>query len=215
VLVTYQILLPQCPAPPNYLSELPDRGDVEPRPHLLADQDTGRGVPVHALVLAVDRDAACEADPEVAPNGSLSVPVSSRSTVTGLVTADGQVTGDHEVGLAGLLHLGRGKGDGRVIRDVEEVAAQVLVAPLVAGLDALRLDRELGAGPQRVVAVQVRAALDIAELPAHLGGHRAPGDEADPRVGGVEEVVAGQLAELGDGKQQRPVLLLHRADLIR
>ena len=65
-------------------------------------------------------------------------------------------------------------------------AVQGLVALLVACLDALRLDRELGAGLRRVVAVQVRAALELAELPTYLGGHRVPGDEADPRVGGVE-----------------------------
>src|SRR5262249_47478035 len=68
------------------------------------------------------------------------------------------------------------------------------VALPVAGLDALRVDRELGARFRRVAAVQVGAALELAELPGHLGGHRVPGDEADPRVGGVEDVVARQLA---------------------
>ena len=52
---------------------------------------------------------------------------------------------------------------------------------------------------RRVVAVQVRAAVVVVELPAHLGHQRLPGDETDPGVGFVEDVVAGQLAELGCG----------------
>src|SRR5260370_12735406 len=68
-------------AAPGHRSGLPDRGDVELQCHLLADQDPGRGVPVHAPVLAIDRDTALEADPPVAPRivlaaVQLDVPVS-------------------------------------------------------------------------------------------------------------------------------------------
>jgi hypothetical protein len=76
----------------------------------------------------------------------------------------------------------------------KEAAAQVIVPPLVAGLDAAGLDREPRAGLRRIVAVQLHAALELVELPVHLG-ERLPYDEAGPRVGGVEDVVAGQLVE--------------------
>jgi hypothetical protein len=41
--------------------------------------------------------------------------------------------------------------------------------------------------------------VELVELPDHLGDHRLPGDETDPGVRCVEDVVAGQLAELGCG----------------
>ena len=70
------------------------------------------------------------------------------------------------------------------------------VALLVAGVDAGRRDLHLGRALARVAEVHVGVALELVELSADLGHHRMPGREPQPGVGGVQDVVAGQVLEL-------------------
>src|SRR3954453_7402742 len=106
---------------------------------------------------------------------------------------DRQVAGHHELGVTGRLDPGRHEGDLRVLVHRQEVvAAQVLVALAVAGVDALRLDRHAPGRVGRVLAVDVERALELVERAAHLGHHRVPRAEPDPGVRGVDRVVTGQ-----------------------
>ena len=120
-----------------------DGGDVELQLDLLGDEHAAgleRGVPGEAPVLAVDGDLALEAHAEVAER-VLSGAGLLEHDGDGLAgVLDGQVTGDGPLG-AVALDLGRGEGDGREGRGVEEVGGlQVTVAVGRAGVDAGDVD---------------------------------------------------------------------------
>src|SRR5687768_3568865 len=124
-----------------------DRGDLELERDLVADQDAAgleRGVPGDAPVLAVDDDRALEADALVAERvggRALEGEVDRDGAGDAL---DGEVALDPHHVVAHQRDGGRREGDLRVGGDVEEVvAAQVAVALLVAGVDAVDLDRDL------------------------------------------------------------------------
>ena len=107
-----------------------DRGDLELEGDLVADQHAAgleRGVPVDAVVLAVDRRREPSKPTRWLPNGSVARALELEGDADRLGDAlDGQVAGDLEAGRAGLLDAGRDEGDLRVVLDVEEVvAAQV------------------------------------------------------------------------------------------
>lgn len=118
---------------------------------------------------------------------------------------------DHPEDCVGeLSYSGRGEEESRVLVHVQEGVAQVRVTPSVAGLDTPRPDRKPDARLRRLFAVEVRTALVLIELPAHTAGHRVPGDEADPRTGGVEDVVTSQLAERVHGGHAGSLLVGRR-----
>ena len=81
------------------------------------------------------------------PNGSAAAALEGEVDGDGLGDAlDGQVAGDADDVVADRGDRGGDEGDLGVVRDVEEVvAAQVAVALLVAGVDAVDLDGDLGA----------------------------------------------------------------------
>src|SRR5690606_31188144 len=89
-------------------------------------------------VLAVDDGTAAEADPAVPAvvldPGEFEVHGDRPGHA-----ADGQFAGDPEVDLVDLLDRGRREVDGGVVGRGQVPAAQLLVALLVAGLDALGL----------------------------------------------------------------------------
>src|SRR3954447_21370886 len=180
-----------------------DGRDLELERDLLAHQHAAglqRGVPGDAPVLAVDGDAALEADPVVAERvlgGALELQRDGHGLRDVL---DGQVAGDLEVGAAVVLDGGRDEPDLGVVLDVEEVVgAQVPVALSVAGVDAVDLQGDGDGGVGRVLAVDRRGPLDLVERAADLGDHGVAGDEADPGVRRVEGVLAGQLAGIDGG----------------
>src|SRR5690606_15643426 len=181
-----------------------DGRHLELERHLLADEHTTglqRRVPLDVEVLAVDRDRAFEAHPDVAERVG-------RHAFIGEVDADrlgdvldGQVTGEPVGRLVQLLDAGGDEGDLRILLDVQEVVgAQVFVTLLVARVDAGGLDAYRRRGLRRVLTVEIQVAFEVVEATTNLGDHRVPGDEPDPRVRGVEGVVAGQRARVGCGR---------------
>ena len=79
------------------------------------------------------------------------------------------------------------------------------VAVGVAGVDAGGLDGQLQVRGGRVLGVEVAGAVELVERAADLGDHGVAGDEADPAVGRVDGVVAG---EGGGGGVGAHVILL-------
>src|SRR4051794_19743749 len=180
-----------------------DGRDLELQDDLVADQDTAglqRSVPGDAVVLAADGHRALEADADVAERvGGRALELERDGDRVG-DALDGQVTDQLEGRLVQLLHRGRDEGDLRVLREGEEVvAAQVLVALGVAGVDARGVDGDASTGGGRVRAVDHGGAVEGVEGAADLGDHRVPGDEADPGVRGVQGVGAGQVGGGGGG----------------
>src|SRR5215210_1690226 len=174
-----------------------DRRDLELQDDLVADQNAAglqRGVPGDAVVLAAYRHRALEAQPHVAERVGRGALELERDGDRVGDAPDRQVARQLEGRLVQLAHRGRDEGDLRVLGQGEEVvAAQVLVALGVAGVDARGVDDDPGAGAARVGAVDHGGALEGVEGAADLGHHRVPGDEADPGVRGVEGVGAGQV----------------------
>ena len=88
------------------------------------------------------------------------------------------------------LDVGAAERDLREALDVEEIGApQVLVAPVIAGLDAGGGQGDLDRGLLGYLG-DVDLAADVGEATPHLGDHQVAGDELDRRVGGVEGVGA-------------------------
>src|SRR5690606_17982412 len=177
-----------------------DGRDLELQHDLVADQHAAglqRGVPGDAELLAADRGAALEADPLVAERVQCRALEGQRNGHLLGDALDGQVTGDVESVLTGLLDLGGGEGDLRVLVQLQEVtAAQVGVTIGVARVDAVGLDRHRGARLARVGAVDGGGAGELVERAADLGDHRVPGHEAQAGVRGVQLVSAGQLGPI-------------------
>ena len=106
-----------------------------------------------------------------------------------------------ELVVAVVLDRGRDEGDLRVGGDVEEVVgADVVVALLVAGVDAGDLDRDVHRGVARVVTVDGGGAVELVERTTHLRHHRVPRDEAETAVRRVDRVGAGEGAEVRGGR---------------
>ena len=101
---------------------------------------------------------------------------------------DGQVAVDRPPARRRRPDRRAGERPGRVVLDVEEVVgAQVVVAVLVAGVDAAGLDGHRNLGVDRVLG-QLQGAAEVGELATDLGhGHVAHG-EAEPGVADVEDV---------------------------
>ena len=173
------------------------------RVDLLADEHAAGfegGVPVDAPVLAVDGGLALEPDALVAvgvDGGAGVLEVDGHGLGDAL---DGEVAGDPVVLGVDLLDRGGGEGDLRVGLHVEEVVAlEVAVAVGVAGVDAGGLDGQLQVRVGRVLGVEVAGAVELVERAADLGDHGVAGDEADPAVGRVDGVGAGQGGGGGGG----------------
>lgn len=122
---------------------LPDRGDVELEGHRLADQDAAalqHGIPGGAPVLAVDACPAPEFDPDKAPGVGFGAVEPERHGYRLGDATQGEVSGGGEFCPVDLLDLGCAELDGRVVGDIKELGAQVIVAASVTGIDALGPD---------------------------------------------------------------------------
>src|SRR5664280_1606156 len=135
-----------------------DRGDLELEDDLVADEHTAglqRGVPGDPVVLAADGDRAFEANAGVAERVARGALGGERDRDRVRDALDGQVAGELERGVVDLARAGGDERDLRVVVHREEVvAAQVLVALRVAGVDAGGLDRDRCGGGGRVGAVE-------------------------------------------------------------
>ena len=119
------------------------------------------------------------------------------------------------VAVAALLHLGRLEGDGRVLRDVEELRAlEVLVARVLVGVDAARVDSAvmlllLGCSFQSSVEVNLSSSTahgrDLHVLDGETGGRVGGSAAAERRAqrtagcdqGSEGEFVMGSLLQRG------------------
>src|SRR5947208_2105964 len=171
-------------------------GNVELELDLLADENATlveRDVEVQAPVAAVDGRLAFEARPEIAPGvvgraGELEV---DRDGIA--LAVDREVTDEGVDIVVNLRDLRRGELDAGVDLDIEEVrAAQVRVAILVSGVDAVGIDRDADAAVVQVLLVEIDLAAVDLEVAADVDHHRVLGSKADAAVRRVDVVGAGQ-----------------------
>src|SRR5260221_4099776 len=99
------------------------------------------------------------------------------------IALDGQVAGQVVAIATERLDLGALEGDRRVVRDVEEVGgSQVVVALLVVGPDARRLDGNFYCRRFWVVGVDIPRDADLGEVATHRHHAQVLGGELDLRV---------------------------------
>src|SRR5439155_590730 len=160
-------------------------------------------VPGHAEVLPVDPGVRLEAaavSAAVAWTEAEDVDVEHHRLGD---AADRQVAGDLELVRGGLLHRGGLEGELRVLGDVEEsVAAQVLVARRLVGVDAAGIDRHLHGALGPVVPVDDDLPLELGETSGHPA-EQVPDGEGDGAVRRIDRVRLGDCDGRCDGKAQR------------
>src|SRR5690349_18062251 len=176
------------------------RGDLEDELDLVRDEEAAgleRGVPDQAPVPAVQGGRAVPTRAGVAVR-VLGDAVELPGDIDGVGhPGDGEVAGGDDL-IAVDLHGRAREGDAGVLCDLEEVgAAQVAVALVVAGGDAVGVDVHPEAAALGVLHVDRRAPGEDVEVPARGGDHRVLGGEAHGAVDRVDVPGPGQL--FGEG----------------
>src|SRR5699024_7059020 len=161
--------------------------DLEVHADPVTDDETAafeRDVEIDSEVLAAELGPGAEADAGTAPRiGADAVELEIELDRLGDLT-NGEITGD-EVAVTAGLHRRRAEGHLRVVLDREEVArAQVLVAPLVAGVDRGEVDLGLDRRLQRILG-DVDPSFEGFEQATNSGHGEVTNGEADLGVTGV------------------------------
>src|SRR5215813_7982179 len=170
----------------GFLDHFQVDGDVD----VVADHHAAAvdvGVPLHAIVLAVDFRGGAGGDPGVAPGIFHRIGRALYVENHFLAHAvNGQVSGDFELAGRDVLNLFGLEGNGGVFGGVEELfTAEILVALGFAGIDGLGVDGDVDHGFADVLIVPNHRAVHSLELAAHGRNHEVPYGEAGGGVRGL------------------------------
>src|SRR5262249_42835251 len=171
----------------RFLDHLEIDGDVD----LVADHHAAAinvGIPLHAIVLAVDFGRGARGHAGVAPRIFHLIRRTFDIEDNFLCdAANGEVTGDFEFAGRDVFHFFGFESDGGVFGGIKKLfAAEVLVALGFTGVDRFGIDGNVDGGLADVLVVPIYGAVYAFELAAHGGNHEVLDGEASGRVRGID-----------------------------